>query len=112
MSDDYDPFEAPTAREDIARDKFVARLQQKEDIKRLMSQKWGRRLMWSWLEFCGVRRTAMTGNSQTYFLLGQQNVGLMLEAGIMEHAPEAWVKMVNEAREARRNSDGAHSGGE
>lgn len=111
MNDDYDPFEPSTAREDVARDKFVTRLQQKEDIKRLMSQKWGRRLMWSWLEFCGVRRTAMTGNSQTYFLLGQQNVGLMLEAGIMEHAPESWVEMVNEAREARLR-DGAHSGSE
>lgn len=101
MTDEYDPFEPSAGREDVAREKFVARLQQQEDIKRLMAQKWGRRLMWSWLEFTGVRRTAMTGNSQTFFNLGVQNVGLMLEANIMEHAPEMWAKMVNEAREAK-----------
>lgn len=101
MNDEYDPFEPSTAREDQAREKFIARKQVEEDIRRLMAEKWGRRLMWSWLEFAGVRRTAMTGNSQTFFNLGVQNVGLMLEGSIMEHAPDQWVTMVNEAREAR-----------
>lgn len=99
---EHDPFSPKEAREDLERRKFIGQSQQAEDIQWLMSDARGRRLMWSWLEFCGVRRTAMTGNSQTFFNLGVQNVGLMLEANIMEHAPEAWLQMANEAREKRR----------
>lgn len=95
---DYDPFKPRESREDTERRAFIAQEQQAEDVRWLMADPRGRRLMWSWLEFTGVRRTAMTGNSQTFFNLGVQNVGLMLEANIMKHAPEAWLQMVNEAR--------------
>lgn len=102
---EHDPFAPREQREDTDRRKFIAQEQQREDVQWLMSDPRGRRLMWSWLEFCGVRRTAMTGNSQTFFNLGVQNVGLMLEANIDEHAPEQWLTMANEARALRR----AHS---
>jgi hypothetical protein len=35
----------------------------------------GKKVLWDILSFCGVFRNAMTGNSKTYFNLGQQAVG-------------------------------------
>jgi hypothetical protein len=46
----------------------------------------------------------MTGNSQTFFLEGQRNVGLMLEANILTHTPEQWLRMVNEGQELRKKA--------
>ena len=97
-SETYDPF-AQRSKEDKQREAFVNQAQQAEDVRKLMAEEWGRRLMWSWLEFCGARRTPMTGNSHTFFNCGQQNVGLMLEAQVLTHAPDAWLRMVREANE-------------
>lgn len=105
MTTEYDPFaefDKRESREDVDRKKLIASAQQAEDVQWLMGDARGRRLMWSWLEFCGVRRTPFAGNNdQTNFKAGVHNVGLMLEANIMEHAPEAWLQMVNEAREPK-----------
>lgn len=100
------------AREDADRRKFIARAQQAEDVAWLLADPRGRRLMWSWLEFCGVFRTSMTGNSQTFYLEGQRNVGLMLLGNIMQHSPEAFVRMQNEAQAAAleaKQDRGAHN---
>jgi hypothetical protein len=104
MSEQHDPFAQREQREDADRRKFIAQEQQREDMAWLMADPRGRRLMWSWLEFCGVRRTSMTGNSQTFFLEGQRNVGLMLEANILTHTPEQWLRMVNEGQELRKKA--------
>lgn len=95
---EYDPFRPKDAREDVERKQFIAQDQQREDVRWLMADPRGRRLMWSWLSFCGLFRSSMTGNSQTFFLEGQRNVGLMLQANLIEHAPEAWALMHTEAR--------------
>ena len=42
----------------------------------------GKRVLWDILSFCGVFRNAMTGNSRTYFNLGQQSVGQYLMAAL------------------------------
>jgi hypothetical protein len=94
----HDPFKPNESREDADRKRFIAQVQQVEDVRWLMSAPQGRRLMWSWLEFAGVYRTSMTGNSMTFYNEGVRSVGLMLIGSIMEHAPEQWIVMVNEAR--------------
>lgn len=43
--------------------------------KSLLKSPDGKRVMWDLLSFCGVFRNAMTGNSRTYYNLGQQSVG-------------------------------------
>lgn len=98
MSDEYDPLNPRPAREDQDRKKFIAQEQQRDDVRWLMSDPRGRRLMHSWLQFCGVMRTSMTGNSTTFFNEGQRNVGLMLQGNILEHSAEQWIVMMNEAR--------------
>ncbi len=72
--------------------------QQVEDFKWLMKHEQGRRLMWRWLEFTGVFRTSMTGNSWTFHNEGQRNVGLMLIDSINEHTPDAYVQMLKECK--------------
>lgn len=100
---EHDPFEFKEQREDIERKRFIEQDQQREDMAWLMGDERGRRLMFSWLEFCGIRRTSMTGNSQTFFNEGVRNVGLMLEGNILEHTPEQWLRMTNEARARKLN---------
>ena len=46
--------------------------------KVMLSSPDGKRVLWDILSFCGVFRNAMTGNSKTYFNLGQQSVGQYL----------------------------------
>jgi hypothetical protein len=95
---EHDPFSPKEAREDLDRKRFVAQEQQREDVTWLMADPRGRRLMFSWLEFCGVMRSSMTGNSMTFFNEGQRNVGLMLQGNLLQHAAEQWIVMMNEAR--------------
>lgn len=102
---EHDPLNPREAREDADRRKFIAQQQQADDVAWLLNDARGRRLMWSWLEYCGVFRTSMTGNSQTFFNEGVRNVGLMLLGNVMSHKPEAFSQMQAEADAKRR----AHS---
>jgi hypothetical protein len=60
-------------------DKELARLADDKDLmlsyKSMLSSPDGKRVLWDILSFCGVFRNAMTGNSKTYYNLGQQSVG-------------------------------------
>lgn len=73
--------------------------QEAEDFKWIMSNKRGRRFAWRFLEKAGVFRTSFTGNSTTFFNEGQRNLGLYVLGLIHEHAPEAYLLMLNEQRE-------------
>jgi hypothetical protein len=80
--------------------------QEADDVKWLMSDKRGRRLMWGLLEKTGLYRTSFTGNSETFFREGARNVGLTYMALINEHCPERYNSMVSEQREHdKRNAD-------
>ncbi len=102
---EHDPFAPRDSREDAERKRFIAQEQQREDMQWLMNDPRGRRLMWSWLSFCGLFRSSMTGNSQTFFLEGQRNVGLMLQANILQNVPESWVLMHTEATKPIKAED-------
>lgn len=67
-----------------------------EDLKWLMSDKRGRRIMWQLLAFTGVFRQPFTGNSETFFRCGMMNVGQKYIGDINEHAPERYNQMVTE----------------
>lgn len=87
--------------------KAIARRERK--IKRdneLLSDAWrwllddekGRRIAWALLEETHVFRTSMTGNSQTFFLEGERNIGLKVLDRIMTTAPDAFALMQREAK--------------
>lgn len=67
-----------------------------EDLKWLMSDKRGRRIMWQLLAFTSVFRQPFTGNSETFFRCGMMNVGQKYIGDINEHAPERYNQMVTE----------------
>lgn len=73
-----------------------ARRQEVDDLRWMMSDKRGRRVMWRLLETTGVYRSSFTGNSETFFREGQRNVGLKLLADIHENCPDAFVTMLKE----------------
>lgn len=84
-----------------ARERRVAELEA-ADFKWLAGNKRGRRIIHRLLSKCGVWRTSFTGNSTTFFNEGQRNIGLMVLEWMHEHAPEAYVQMLQEHK-ANRN---------
>lgn len=78
----------------------LAREREINDLKGVMANANGRRFLWRLLEKTGLYKSSMTGNSQTFFLEGQRNIGLYLLAQVTEHCLEEYVLMLNENRSA------------
>ncbi len=84
-------------REAAEKEKFGRDLEL-DDIRWILSDARGRRQYWRILEFCGMNKTSFTGNSTTFFNEGMRNVGLKLQADMMDARPEAFIQMINEAK--------------
>lgn len=96
---DFDPtdVQANEEREADRKEKLKRTVDQEvEDLKWLMSDKRGRRIMWNLLAFTGVFRQPFTGNSETFFRCGMMNVGQKYLGDINDHAPERYNQMVTE----------------
>lgn len=75
----------------------IARQQQVDDLKWLMAHPQGRRIVARIFEKTGIRRTPFnTSGSVMSFNAGAQNVGLWLEAEVLEVAFEGYTKMLKE----------------
>ena len=87
------------------RDK-LARENEEADVKWLMSNKRGRRVMWRLLEQSGVYRLSFNSNSMTMaFNEGQRNFGNRTLALIHTHCSELYPVMLKEATQNVRNAD-------
>jgi len=79
-----------------------------EDFVWLMSDKRGRRIVWSLLSEAGVFKTSYVPGMdamQTAFAEGGRNQGVKLMARIMEHCPDRFSEMQKEAQNhVRRNA--------
>ena len=98
----YDPIDTDAQKKrkdqtDLTRK--LTRDQELDDIKWLMSQKQGRRVMHRLLTITGIYRSSFTGNSQTFFNEGQRNIGLILTADVHQHCSNDFVLMLNENKE-------------
>lgn len=80
------------------REQLAAR-QEAEDLKWLMADKRGRRFMWALLERTHVYKTSMTGNSHTFFLEGERNIGLAMMGQLHTVCPERYAEMVKEQKQ-------------
>lgn len=96
-----DPIEA-MAQEDAAAatqanaDK-LQRTAQIDDLKWLMAHAQGRRIVTRLFEKTGIRRTPFSTNGSTMaFNAGAQNVGLWLEAEVLDASPDAYFKLLKE----------------
>lgn len=73
-----------------------------EDMRFILATTQGRRVIWRYLETCGVfKSSANNSGSWTYFYEGQRNIGLMLLADVENASPEAYLQMKKEAKEEK-----------
>lgn len=96
---DFDPTDIAADEQRQADRKDKARRaaeQEVEDLKWLMSDKRGRRVMWQLLAFTGVFRQPFAGDTQTFFNCGMMNVGQKYLGDINEHAAGRYNEMVTE----------------
>lgn len=100
-----------TVDNSVAADKLLERQKLRadrcaDDMRWLLNDVRGRRLYWKWLVITHIFKTSMTGNSNTYFLEGERNVGLTLWDELNAHCPDAFPIMQREAvDEARQDRD-------
>ncbi len=101
---DYDPIDTAAQKKRITeKDEASRHSRDKEldDIKWLMSDERGRRVMHRLLTITGVYRTSFTGNSQTFFNEGQRNIGLILTADVHQHCSADYIKMLDEGKDEK-----------
>lgn len=70
-------------------------------VRAVLEAKTGRLFVWWLLEQAHVFQNSFTGNSSTFFLEGERNVGLKLFALCMEADPEFMRKLLDFKREAK-----------
>ena len=73
--------------------------QRLNDVREVLNTKRGRRFFWRYLTICGVFKTSNADEHQVFFNEGMRNIGLQLLADVNEAAPEAYLKMLQEAQE-------------
>lgn len=101
--DNYDAFDLraqETARlEAEEKLKLIARVEI-DDLKWVMQNKRGRRVMHGFLERAGVYRLSFHTNAlQMAFNEGSRNEGLALLAKLTEHCPELYSQMLKEQKD-------------
>lgn len=101
MNSKYDPRDLRAAEreaDELARREALQRDQQLDDMRWLMSQAQGRRIMARVLELAGVERISFTGNSQTFYNEGARSVGVPLLDEIKHCAWDHYITMLEETR--------------
>lgn len=69
------------------------------DLQWLMAHKQGRRIAYRLMSDAGVFRNPFNNSgSVTAFNCGQMNVGQRFMAAVTEHAPEAYMQMLKDAK--------------
>lgn len=69
------------------------------DLRHVLSDPRGRRVVWKLFDRAGIFRTSFNGNgSATFFNEGQRNIGLMFLNEVTTHCPELYLAMMSENR--------------
>jgi len=98
MAEQPKPYDAGSEKH-VAKKKTKASLlkqQRDEDMTKLLSETYGRRIMWRMLERCGIYKTSFTGNSTTFFNEGRRAVGLETLEEIIASSPTSYTLMQSE----------------
>jgi len=97
MTDLIDPLDVDAAREALQEKAKAERDQQIEDLKWLMGHASGRRIATRLLAKTGYRHTPFHTNGSTMaFKAGEQNIGLWLEAELLEASPDGYFRLLKE----------------
>ena len=89
----------------------LARENEESDIKWLMGNKRGRRVLWRLMDQAGVFRSSFNTNAMAMaFAEGNRNYGLRMLALIDSQCPELYPTMMKEnASHERNNDDGSRN---
>lgn len=81
----------------------VRQAKQDEDLSWLLGERKGRRIFWRWLSETRPFNTSLSfddrGNDLTHYNEGRRTIGLKMLAELNRIKPEAYVLMINEAKE-------------
>jgi hypothetical protein len=95
-----DPTDLQAQADEASSEEHAAKLnrqQQVDDLKWLMAHPQGRRIVTRLFERTGIRRTPFNTNGSTMaFNAGAQNVGLWLEAEILDASFDGYMKLLKE----------------
>jgi hypothetical protein len=94
----YDASDAEKVKESEQKDRgsyYTA----KDDLKKLLVEKWGRRIVWRILDRAGVYQSSFTGNAATTaHREGQRNLGLWFLKEIEEVDIDSYLLSIKENR--------------
>lgn len=77
-------------------------IQDKEDVRWLMSTPSGRRVVWKILSRCGIFKTSFSESAaQMAFFEGARNEGLQLLNDINDACPDMYIKMIHEQQDLK-----------
>lgn len=95
-------------RQDKTLEQQIAREIRIKDLQTVLSTREGLRVLWRILEAAGVFRSAMTGNSNTFYLLGRADVGKEILADLAEAYPDGqhWLAMQKMSQAAQEITNG------
>jgi hypothetical protein len=74
----------------------LRREQEIEDIRRALSNKATRNLIWRILGECGLYRLSFTGNSETFFKEGRRSIGQWLLNELNETDPKIYISLLSD----------------
>lgn len=110
MGKEFDPIDLRgQERAKVERDsrEKLSREQEEADLKWLMGQKRGRRVVWRLLDHAGVFRLSFNTNAmQMAFAEGNRNYGNRLLSLIHTLCPELYPQMVKEQEHDRHDDSG------
>jgi hypothetical protein len=95
MSKDYDPLSGSIEAEQ-SKEQANKRAKQLEDLRFVLGDARGRRVINRLLEKTGVYRNPFTGNSETYFRCGEMNIGQFLVAEVQSVSPDSYMNLLKE----------------
>ena len=76
----------------------------KEDLRSILAEKWGRRFYWGLMKQCNVFTQSLVPGERdlTAFHEGRRSIGNALLSRLMETKPDAYIKMMNEAKKEEK----------
>ncbi len=111
-SDNFDPALEAMFGEDLQAQDKARRVDGEERrellaaVKDLLAEEKGKRLVWWLLEQAHVFQSSFTGNSHTFFLEGERNMGLKLLALCMEAEPAFMGRLIEFKRDKEKEDHG------
>ena len=98
MSKDYDPLSGEIST-DLSKEQKNKRAKEIEDLRFVLNDQRGRRVINRLLDKTGVYRNPFTGNSETYFRCGEMNIGQFIVAEVQAVSPESYTNLLKEFNE-------------